>query len=189
MSMHPRFIWVTYKNADAWTMPLDDSGSSGLMIELKNCFKKSPWNDSCASGSRPYWEQGSSPLALTYCGIGAGKVMQVSTSLVGSREEVRAFGSFLRDWGSGEPYHDYSRQYYIANKVPKGLTLKVQIIFHDTNLKRLDIVTGSCKPLNLVEKLGLFITYWNKPNVINVKEMEWSVEFLKTDNNMAEGVD
>lgn len=40
MSMHPRFIWVTYKNADAWTMPLDDSGSSGLMIELKNCVLK-----------------------------------------------------------------------------------------------------------------------------------------------------
>ena len=85
--------------------------------------------------------------------------MQVSTSLVGSREGVRAFRSFLMNCGSGEPYHDYSRQYYIANKVPKGLTLKVQIIFHDTNLKRWDIVTGSCKPLNLVEKLGLFITY------------------------------
>lgn len=40
MSMHPRFIWVTYKNVDAWTMPLDDSGSSGLMVELKNYVLK-----------------------------------------------------------------------------------------------------------------------------------------------------
>lgn len=33
-----RFIGVTYKNADSCTMPPDDSDSSGLITEFKNCF-------------------------------------------------------------------------------------------------------------------------------------------------------
>lgn len=42
-------------------------------------------------------------------------------------------------------------------KSQRGLTPEVQIIFHDTNLKRLDIVTGSCKPLNLVEEAKAYL--------------------------------
>lgn len=64
-----------------------------------------------------------------------------------------------------------SLPHYIVNKVPKSLTLKVQIIFHDTNLKRWDTVTGSYIPLSLVEKLSLFIIYCSKSNVTNVKEI------------------
>lgn len=95
--MHPRFIWVTYKNADAWTMPLDDAGSSGLMTDLKNCVLKNHPKMILGQVDHDHTVRIRAAAVLLLLWNRSWKSDAGEHQSSGEQGEVRAFGSFLGD--------------------------------------------------------------------------------------------